>query len=228
MLIGGLQKFSVIDYPGKICAIIFTVGCNFRCPYCHNPELAQGIGCNLINKKEVLEFLTSRIGKIEAVTITGGEPTLHRDLINFIKKIKKLGFLIKLDSNGTNPEIIEKILDKKLVDYIAMDIKGPIEKYSQIVEMDVNRDNIKKSIKLIMEKADDYEFRTTIVKSQISFDDFEKIGQLIKGAKNYYLQKFIITKTIDKKFMQETGYNDKEMNSIKKIMRKYVKNCYIR
>ena len=228
MLIGGLQKFSMIDYPGKTCAIVFTVGCNFRCPYCHNPELQDGVGCNIIDQKEIIEFLKTRVGKLDAVTITGGEPTLHDDLLEFLTEIKKLGFLIKLDSNGTNPQYLEKILDAGVVDYLAMDIKAPEEKYALVVGATVDFRKIKKSIALIMQKAKDYEFRTTTVVSQLSFDDFEKIGKMIKGAKRYYLQKFIPSKTLDKSFMNEKTYSDAEFEELKKTMLKYVDFCEVR
>lgn len=228
ILIGGLQKFSMIDFPGKTCAIIFTVSCNFRCSYCHNPELIDGRGCEFIKEAEVLAFLEKRIGKLDAVSITGGEATMQKDLVSFMEKVKKMGFLIKLDTNGTNPKMLEEILDKKLVDYVAMDIKAPFDKYIDIVKMLVNIQSIKKSISLIMKKAFDYEFRTTIVKSQLSKEDFHKIGKSIKGAKKYFLQKFIPTKTIDKSFLTEKTYSDTEFEELKKIMDKYVDYCGIR
>lgn len=237
MKIGGLQKFSMIDYPGKTCAIIFTVACNFRCGYCHNPELQTGQGCSIWEEEKFFEFLKSRRGKLDAVTITGGEPTLHFDLIDFMKKIKEMGFLVKLDSNGTDPKMLDKILTTKikqrgktslLVDYVAMDIKGPLNKYSEIVGVTVNLESIKKSIELIIKKAPDYEFRTTIVKSQLAKDDFKKIGKLIKGAKNYYLQKFIPTKTLDQNFLKEETYTSKELQEFQEIIQKYVKFCGIR
>lgn len=228
MLIGGLQKISLIDYPGKICAIVFTIGCNFRCPYCHNPELQDGIGCDVWEEEKVLEFLESRKGKLDAVTITGGEPTMHKNLPEFIKKIKDMGFLVKLDSNGTNPKMLKKILIDGLVDYIAMDIKAPEEKYAEVIGATINFREVKQSIDLIMEKAPDYEFRTTTVVSQLSFDDFKKIGELIKGAKNYYLQKFIPSKTLDENFLNEKTYSDGDFEELKKIMLDYVDNCEIR
>jgi len=228
MLIGGLQKFSMIDYPGKTCAIVFTVSCNFRCPYCHNPELIDGRGCQFIEEEYVLNFLKTRVGKLDAVSITGGEATMQKDLVEFITKVKELGFLIKLDSNGTNPKMLEELLEKKLVDYIAMDIKAPFEKYHEVVGTFVNLQSIKKSISLIKDKALDYEFRTTIVKSQLTKDDFLKIGEQIKGAKKYFLQKFIPSKTLKKSFINETTYSDSEFEELKKIMQKYVKFCDIR
>ena len=135
--IGGLQKCSLIDYPEKLAAIIFTQGCNFKCPYCHNPELNAAQG-NPFDKRMILEFLKTRVGKLDGVVITGGEPTLHKNLPDFIAKIKGLGFCVKLDTNGTNPEMLKRLLDEKLIDYVAMDIKAPIQKYAQVVCMPVN------------------------------------------------------------------------------------------
>ncbi|HEC86320.1 MAG TPA: anaerobic ribonucleoside-triphosphate reductase activating protein, partial [Thermoplasmatales archaeon] len=140
MIIGGFQRFSLIDYPGKICAIIFTQGCNFRCPYCHNPELVNPkLFQEPIDENDIFRFLEMRKGKLDAVEITGGEPTLQPDLIEFMRKIKAMGFLIKLDTNGTNPEVVEKIIKNKLVDYIAMDVKAPLEKYEKVVRAKVDK-----------------------------------------------------------------------------------------
>ncbi|OQX50761.1 MAG: anaerobic ribonucleoside-triphosphate reductase activating protein [Candidatus Cloacimonas sp. 4484_209] len=133
MKIGGFQKVSLIDYPGKICAIVFTRGCNFRCPYCHNPELVLPENYSpLIPEEEIFSFLEKRRGKLDAVEITGGEPTLQEDLTEFIRKIKEMGFLVKLDTNGSFPSVLEKVIYSGLVDYIAMDVKAPLEKYRQV------------------------------------------------------------------------------------------------
>ena len=229
MKIGGLQKFSLIDYPGKICAIIFTQGCNFRCGYCHNPELVKPENFEKsVPKEEVISFLKSRTEQLEAVVITGGEPLLQKDLIEFISIIKDLGFAVKLDTNGTSPEIIERLINGKLIDYIAMDIKAPLRKYEEVVNVKVDLDKIKKSIKLIMSSGIDYEFRTTIVKSQLSIADILEISKLIKGAKLYILQKFVATKANDEKFLKEKTYSDEEFEGIKKKILIYVDKCEIR
>lgn len=229
MNIGGLQQFSMIDYPGKLAAIIFTLGCNFRCGYCHNPELVlpEKFNPNL-DEEKILDFFKTRLGKLDAISITGGEPTLQADLPQFMKKIKDLGFLIKLDSNGTNPKMLKEIIDNKLVDYLAMDIKAPLEKYEDVINHSVDLDNIQKSIELIMKSGLDYEFRTTIVKSQLSKQDLRDIGKLIRGAKIYYLQKFIPSKANDQKFLKEKTYSDEEFEKIKKDILKYVQKCEIR
>ena len=217
MIIGGLQKTSLLDFPEKIAAIVFTVGCNFRCGYCHNPELINGEA----KIEEVFEFLKTRQGKLDGVVITGGEPCLQKDLPEFIKQVKELGFAVKLDTNGSFPEMLEKVLPD--LDYVAMDIKAPLEKYSQIVNVDVDTSKILKSIEVLKNGEVDYEFRTTVVKSQLSFEDFEKIGQLIQGAPRYYLQRFEASKILDKSLENEKTYSTEEFERIIDILKSYVK-----
>ena len=161
MKIGGLHKVSLIDYPEAICAVVFLQGCNFKCPYCHNPQLVEPkLFTPCLEEKKVLEFLATRIGKLDAVTVTGGEPTIQKDLLPFIMKIKKLGFAVKLDSNGTQPKIIKELLDAKLLDFIAMDIKAPLEKYKSIVKVTVDTQSIEESIKLILKSKIQLVFQT--------------------------------------------------------------------
>jgi pyruvate formate lyase activating enzyme len=229
MNIGGLQQFTMIDYPDKTAAIVFTLGCNFRCGYCHNPELVLPEKFNpSLDEDKIFEFFKTRIGKLDAISITGGEPTLQKDLPQFMKKVKDLGFLIKLDSNGTNPKMLKEIIDHKLVDYIAMDIKAPLEKYEEVIQAQINLEDIKKSIQMIMDSGIEYEFRTTIVKSQLSVADLIDIGKLIKGAEIYYLQKFVPSKANDEEFLKKTTYSDEEFKEIRKDILKDVKNCEIR
>lgn len=211
--IAGLQKTTFIDYPEKIACIVFTQGCNFSCGYCHNPELFEHKEPALL-VPAFFEFLKTRKGKLDGVVITGGEPTLHKELKEFIKQIKSLGFLVKLDTNGTNPELLKELFDENLLDFVAMDIKAPFNKYEQITRTNVNLEKIKKSIDLIINGEVNYEFRTTVVKSQLSLEDFKQISELIKGAKKYYLQKFLPTKTLDEKMMRETSYTDEEFAEI--------------
>lgn len=217
MIIGGLQKTSLLDFPEKIAAIVFTMGCNFRCGYCHNPELINGEA----KIEEVFEFLKTRQGKLDGVVITGGEPCLQKDLPEFIKQVKELGFAVKLDTNGSFPEMLEKVLPD--LDYVAMDIKAPLEKYSRIVNVDVDTSKILKSIEVLKNGGVDYEFRTTVVKSQLSFEDFEKIGQLIQGAPRYYLQRFEASKILDKSLENEKTYSTEEFERIIDILKSYVK-----
>lgn len=229
MQFGGFEKFTLIDYPAKVACMVYTIGCNFRCPYCHNPELVDETVTTRIDEKEILDFLKGRTGMLDGLVITGGEPTVHgENLLSFMCEVKKLGFLVKLDSNGTNPEILKKAIDEKIVDYIAMDIKSPLSKYTETVGRAVNVDNIKKSIEILKESGIPYEFRTTIVKSMLTFGDIEQIGREIKGATNYYLQKFIPTKTINPQFLKKVTYSDEEFAILKKIMEKYVSSCDIR
>ena len=224
MQIGGVQKTSLLDFPDKISAIVFTQGCNFRCGYCHNPELI--VLRNEPSDDGFFEFLETRRGKLDGVMITGGEPCLQKDLIDFIKRIKEMGFLVKLDTNGSFPEVLEQALP--YIDYVAMDIKAPVEKYSDIVRVKINPDKIRESISLIMKSGVDYEFRTTVVRSQLSYGDFRQIGELIKAAKRYYLQKFVPSKTLDENMMKETTYSNAEFEAIKDILSEYIDNVVIR
>lgn len=217
MKIGGLQRVSLIDYPGLICAVIFLQGCNFKCPYCHNPELVDpGLFRSCIKESDLMEFLDLRKGKLDAVSITGGEPTIQNDLAAFIKEIKQKGYAVKLDTNGSRPEVIKSLIDEKLLDYIAMDVKAPLDKYKEIVKVQVDQDSIRESIKLILKAKIPYEFRTTIVQSQLEENDILKIGKLLTGAGSYVLQKFVPTKTLDSRFLKEKSYPDEKLQSIKK------------
>lgn len=170
--------------------------------------------------------MNSRKGKLDGVVITGGEPCLQKDLIDFIKQIKDMEFLVKLDTNGTFPSVLKDVLP--LVDYIAMDIKAPLYKYRDITQVNIDTEKIKESINIIMNSGIDYEFRTTVVKSQLDKKDFISIGELIKGAKKYYLQKFIPSKTLDKRLMSEKTYSDKEFSDIVDILSLYVKDVAFR
>lgn len=229
MEFGGLEKFTLIDYPEKVACMVYTIGCTFRCPYCHNPELVDETCTIRIKEEEVLDFLKTRKGMIDGLVITGGEPTMHGErLLLFMQKVKALGFLIKLDSNGVHPDFLNKVINEKLVDYIAMDIKSPLSKYPLTVMRPIDLDSIKKSINIIKSSNLDYEFRTTIVKSMLSFDDLEQIGREINGAKNYYLQKFIPTKILNPQFLKKVTYSDEEFLFIKNVMEKYVSYCGIR
>lgn len=229
MNIGGLQKFSLIDYPGKISAVVFTQGCNFRCPYCHNPELVNlDLFEDPLCKEEIFEFLKRRMGKLDALVVTGGEPTLQTDLIGFVEGIKDMGYLVKLDSNGSNPEAINKLIESRLIDYIAMDIKAPLERYKEVTRCSVNPDKIRQSIKLIMNSGLNYEFRTTVIKSMLDLNDIIQIGKTINGAKRYVLQKFVPTKTLDSDFLSKTTYSDKEFMYLKRVLKNFFTECIIR
>lgn len=226
MLIGGLQKSSLVDYPSKICTVVFTIGCNFRCGYCHNPELIKKE--EYILEEDFFEFIKTRIGKIDAIVISGGEPTLQNDLEDFITKCRALNFLVKLDTNGTNPEVLENLISKGLLDYIAMDIKAPFEKYTNITRRFLDIEKIKKSIEIIMNSGVDYEFRTTVVRSQLSIDDLIKISENIKGAKKYYMQKFVAKDILDEKLKNEKTYSDTEFYEIARNLEKNIEKVGVR
>lgn len=229
---GGVQKFSLLDFPDKISAIVFTKGCNFHCGYCHNPELFELNSPENWNTNSIIEFLKTRVGKLDGVVVTGGEPTIYNDLVQFIKEIKNLNLLVKLDTNGTNPNMLDKLIKNNLIDYIAMDIKAPLDKYSFITNSKIDTQLIQSSIDILKKSSVPFEFRTTVVKSQLSYDDFEKIGKLIqtnnKYFNGYYLQKFIPSKTLDKALMNETSYSDEEFLKISKLINKYIKKIEIR
>lgn len=195
MLIGGFQKLTLIDYPGKVATTVFTVGCNFRCPFCHNPDLViperELVKQFRPVEKEFFAFLGKRKGKLDGVCVTGGEPTLYPDLPAFIRRVKKMGFLVKLDSNGTNPEMLRELFREQLVDFVAMDIKNRKEKYAETTGTEsVDMEKIHESVKLIMESGIPYEFRTTVVPGLHEESDFDAIAKWISGAPAYYLQPF--------------------------------------
>jgi len=229
MNVGALQKFSLIEYPGRICAIVFTQGCNFRCPYCYNRELVDTESFrHPIDENSLFAFLEKRKGRLDAVTITGGEPTLQPDLIPFIERLKEMKYLVKIDSNGSCPEVLEALLRLKLVDYVAMDVKGPLEKYPKIANTKLSPEKINQSINLIMSSGVDYEFRTTVVRSQLNLEDLFEIGQLIRGAKLYALQKFIPSKPLDPEFQDEAAYGDDEFGPMAEAIRTLVKQVILR
>jgi pyruvate formate lyase activating enzyme len=229
MKIGGLQRVSLIEYPGKIGATIFSQGCNFRCPYCHNPELVDPnrYGECLV-EEEVFSFLEKRRGKLEAVTVTGGEPTLQADLPVLLKRLKEMDFLVKVDSNGSHPDMLEKLIREKLVDYIAMDVKAPWEKYDKTAAVRVDGGRIKQSIGMILASGIDYEFRTTVCRSLLEKDDLLAIGRMIKNARRYTIQKFVPSKTLDPAFLAETTYSDEELSVLKKKLEKTVQAVAVR
>jgi pyruvate formate lyase activating enzyme len=195
MKIGGFQKTSLLDYPDRISAIVWTSGCNFRCPFCYNKKLAQG-NAGLFPEDEILSFLSKRKGLVEGVVISGGEPLLQDDLVDFIGKVKKQGFLVKIDTNGSFPEKLRELLDQQLVDYVAMDVKAPKEKYHQLTDIDVDISKIETSIDLIKNKAPAYEFKTTFIAGLLKKEDIVKIAEWLKGADTYYLQQFKVIKPL--------------------------------
>ncbi|MDR0693531.1 MAG: anaerobic ribonucleoside-triphosphate reductase activating protein [Puniceicoccales bacterium] len=192
MKVGGIQKISLIDFPGKISCVLFTQGCNFCCPFCHNESLVlpEKFGPPM-EESEIFNFLNAKKGKIEAVVMSGGEPTLQDDLEDFLKKIRELGFLIKLDTNGSRPEVLDNLYRAKLLDYVAMDIKHRFERYAEITNVSVSVDKIKRSVDLIKNSGMDYEFRTTVVPAFHTSYDIRSIIFQLSGAKRFVLQEFV-------------------------------------
>jgi pyruvate formate lyase activating enzyme len=189
MKIGGFQKTSLLDYPDRISAIVWVSGCNFRCPFCYNKNLALGTA-ELFPEDEILSFLSKRKGQLEGVVISGGEPLLQEDIVDFVKKIKKLRFLVKVDTNGAFPEKLGELLEKQLVDYVAMDVKAPKGKYRELVGVNVDISKIEASIDLIKSKAPGYEFKTTFIPNLLKKEDIVEIAKWLDGADAFYLQQF--------------------------------------
>jgi pyruvate formate lyase activating enzyme len=274
MLIGGLQKFSLLDYPGKLSAIVFTQGCNFRCQFCYNPMLvwssfaplsgatadkpaqiknraglsASGFAVEeqdsklkyakefgrqkvhpMINQDDFFVFLDSRAGKLDAVVITGGEPCLQKDLAEFMEKIRSFGYLIKLDTNGSYPEVLAGLIKEGLIDYLAMDLKAPENKYGQVAGDEGDFNNIRKSVKIIKDSGLPYEFRTTIVPDLLDRDDIGLMGEIIRDADKWYLQNFKSQiELVNQKLIGKVPYNARQMGEMAEIGRKYVKRCEVR
>jgi len=217
MQIGGFQKLSLIDYPGKVAAVIFTQGCNFRCPFCHNRDLVLPQYYKpTLSEEEVYDFLKERRDKLQGVVVTGGEPTLQPDFIPFLKKLKQFGYSVKIDTNGSQPEVLEKIIQAGLVDYIAMDIKAPLESYAQAAGVPVDINNIQKSIEFLLSSGINYHFRTTAVKPLLSLEDFKEMSALIKDAERYIIQEFIPHGTIlDNSLLDRGHFTAFELNALK-------------
>jgi len=232
MRIAAYQKLTLIDYPGKLAATVFTVGCNFRCPFCHNPELVISSQFAVHDddemEKEFFDFLKKRRGVLEGLCITGGEPTIQPDIINFIEKIKKLSYSVKLDTNGARPDVLKKIIDKKIVDFISMDIKSSWENYDKLAGVKTDMDRIDLSVDLIRNSQIDYEFRTTVVPGMHTEKDFEKIADWLKGAKKYCLQKYRDIKILDPKLKKITKGKFLDLEKIKKKIEKSFEEVEVR
>lgn len=227
--IGGLQKVTLIDYPGKVAAAVFLAGCNFRCPYCHNPDLVKtGENKKQIEEEAFFYYLEKRRHLLEGVSVSGGEPLLVPEIKDFLQRIKALGLAVKLDTNGSNPDLLRELIEAGLLDYIAMDIKAPLNLYQEVAGVKVDVNKVQKSIKTIMDSGLDYEFRTTVLPKWHNLENLEKIAKLIKGAANYYLQPFRSQTTLAPAFAGEKGFSDGELKALRQIALQYVKNCQIR
>lgn len=236
MKIGGLQKLTLIDFPGRLAATVFLIGCNFRCPFCYSSELVlpEKIKTQpVISNKDFFSFLTQRKELLEAVVLCGGEPTINAQLPGFIKKIKKLGYLVKLDTNGSNPRMLKHLINKKLIDYVAMDVKAPKEKYLDTVKVSGALKNniiknIEKSIDILKQSKLDHEFRTTVVPGMLGKNDILKIVDWIKPAKKYYLQNFKGEKTIDSGFESLRPYPREYLLEIQQAISPFFDVCEVR
>ena len=231
MQIGGLQKLTLIDFPGRLAATVFLIGCDFRCPWCYSSELILPKKIKKqpkISQKELFKFLKERKKLLDGLVLCGGEPTINKKLPNFIKKIKKLGYLVKLDTNGSNPKMLKKLIKGKLIDYVAMDIKLPKERYPEIFGKRVKIEDIEESIKILKEGKSDYEFRTTVVPTIHTKEDILKIAKWIRGAKRYYLQNFRPEKTVDPSFEKIKPYPQEYLLEIQKAISPFFEICQVR
>jgi pyruvate formate lyase activating enzyme len=232
VVIKGIQKTTFVDYPGKIAATVFTWGCNFRCVFCHNSSLVdidKGKELPIIPEAEIIAYLKGRTHQLEGVCISGGEPTIHPDLPEFISQVKALGYSIKLDTNGTNPQMLEALLRDGLLDYIAMDIKGPIGLYSQIVNREVNEADILRSIDIIRDSKVQYEFRTTVLPTFHHDADIDNVGCMLRGAQHYSLQQFRASEgVLNPAFHLAESYTKLELTAMARKFEPFVKKVTVR
>lgn len=227
MNIQGLQKTTLLDYPGHVAATIFLGGCNYRCNYCHNMNIVDGVNNDSISKKEILSFLTKRAGILEGVCITGGEPTLYADLPDFLKSIKELELMVKLDTNGSNPKMLKSLVDGKLVDYVAMDIKGSLDIYAKVCGVSsLNIDAIKESIDYLKSNPCDYEFRTTFIRNYHNDTVIKDMANLLKDSSKYYIQSFVDSEYVPDHNLSSFSYD--ELSKIKSIFEQYINSVNIR
>ena len=225
MKINGLLKLTLLDFPGKTACTVFFGGCNFRCPFCHNAGLVRGEGEN-ISEEEFFKFLRKREGILDGVAITGGEPLLQKDIVEFIRKIKEMDYQVKLDTNGSFPEKLKALVKEGLIDYVAMDIKSSPEGYSRAAGCKIDMEKIRESVDFLLSGAVDYEFRTTVAKGAVLPEDMEGIGELIGGAKRYFLQGFVDSGDI---LGEGCGpYEKEEMEEMLKTVKKYVPTAELR
>ena len=219
MIIDGFNKLTLLDYPGHVACIIFTRGCNFKCEYCHNSGFIENDKRpGLFSEEEVLEYLKERKKTLEGIVISGGEPTIQKDLDKFIRKVKELGYKVKLDTNGSNPVILKRLLDENLLDYVAMDIKNTLDDYGKVSFVKTKKESLKESINLLKKSKIDYEFRTTIFKE---IHDINKIKDILKlvGNSKYYIQNFNLSENVKNKFLH--GFSKEELKEIKERLNNY-------
>lgn len=232
MIFGGIQQNSMIDFPGRLASVLFVPGCNFRCPYCHNPSLAlnQIDPENTITIKETIDFLRERQGFLEGVVITGGEPTLQPELLSVCKKIKQLGYPIKIDTNGSRPKAIEALFAAEVVDYIAMDVKSDPDYYFPLLLSDKDPASIRSSIRLILKSGIAHEFRTTCIHPLVNLPIIQTISRLVAGADLYVLQQFHTRQVLDPDYCRESGrrHDEQTLEVFRSIAAPWVKRCVVR
>lgn len=216
MIIDGFEKLTLLDYPGLIACIIFTKGCNYNCSFCHNSNLIN-FGFSNISTDEVLNYLEFRRNILEGIVISGGEPTIQKGLKEFIKQIKSLGYKVKLDTNGSNPDVLKKLIDENLIDYVAMDIKSDFDNYSKVVNCSIDINNVKKSINILKKSNIDFEFRTTIYKELHNIDILKNILDIV-GDNKYFIQNFVQSENVRDKSLN--GFSSDELELIKKSLNK--------
>ncbi|MGE3279134.1 MAG: anaerobic ribonucleoside-triphosphate reductase activating protein [Candidatus Altimarinota bacterium] len=229
MIIAGLQKLTLLDYPGKIAAIVFTQGCNFACGYCHNPTMIPVIDEQKpeLHQKNILKFFRSRRGLLDGIVVSGGEPTLQKGLLDFLEKVKEMDFLIKLDTNGSNPEKLRQVIKRGLVDYLALDVKATKQKYRDLVKNDA-ANKVLETISLIKNSGVDYEFRSTILPHCHDEQDIREMGEMIKGCKRWYLQSFRATKTLLRSFQQQQSFTTYELQHLQVVAEQYAERVEVR
>jgi pyruvate formate lyase activating enzyme len=231
MFLGGLQRHSLIDYPGRISCTCFFSGCNFRCPYCHNPGLVNSADpYPRIVDNDFFVFLETRKGLLDGVVLSGGEPTLQEHLRSFCERVKAMGFSVKLDTNGSSPQVIRDLLERGLLDYIAMDLKTGPEEYEALMSGRSSIQAIRESIQVVMESGLEYEFRTTCVKPFVDKNIMGRMTPLIQGARRYVLQPFRKAGILDPDYFQgqEPGHTPEEMKELKAVAEPHVMECFIR
>lgn len=225
MIISGLQKLTLLDFPQKVACTVFLGGCNLRCPFCQNGEILDG-KAQAMTENEFFSFLKKRQGILDGVCVSGGEPLIHEDITEFIRNIKSMGYAVKLDTNGTHPDRLAELVRRNLIDYVAMDIKNSLKKYAKTSGVPVDTEKIKESAAFLMSGAVDYEFRTTVVAKYHRPEDFIAIGDWLRGAKRYFLQSFV-----DSEFVLEKGltaYSDSDMQVIKQLLLPFIPSAKIR
>lgn len=225
MKLAGLQKTTLLDFPGKVACTVFLSGCNFRCPFCQNAEILDG-SISDVSEEEFFAFLNKRRGLLDGVCVSGGEPLIHADIGEFLRKIKELGFAVKVDTNGAFPDRLKALCGEGLVDYVAMDVKNSPERYAKTAGAEIDIGKIKESAAFLMSGAVGYEFRTTVVKQLHRAEDMLKIGQWLKGAQAYFLQNFRDSDTVLKRGL--SPLSDEELEAFKRLLRPFIPAVRIR